>query len=109
LLYYAWVIPYGIALMVFIITYIKFLMSLPKQIIILFVVSGAIFVAGAIGFELLGGRQHDLYGTNNLTYRFFYTCEEFLEMLGIVIFIYTLLLYIAGQFKFLTITINEQR
>ncbi len=109
LLYYAWVIPYGIALVVFVITYLKFLMSLSKQIIILFVVSGVTFVAGAIGFELLGGRQDDLYGTNNLTYAFFYTCEEFLEMLGIVIFIYTLLLYIASQFKFLTITINEQR
>ncbi len=105
----AWVIPYGIALVVFVITYFRFLMSLPNKIMIFFVVSGATFVAGAIGFELLGGRHHDLYGTNNLIYSLLYTCEEFLEMLGIVIFIYTLLLYIASQFKYFTITINEQR
>jgi len=109
LLFFAWVIPYGIALMVFVIAYFKFLISLPKKIMTLFVVSGATFVAGAIGFELLGGRQFELYGKNNLIYSFLYTCEEFLEMLGIVIFIYTLLSYIASQFKFLTITINEQR
>jgi len=108
-LLYAWVIPYGIALVVFVVSYLKFLMSLPKKIMILFVVSGATFVAGALGLELLGGWYEDLYGARNLTSALFLTCEEFLEMLGIVIFIYTLLLYIASQFKSLTITINEQR
>jgi hypothetical protein len=108
LLYYPWVIPYGIASVVFVIIYLKFLMSLPPKMIILFVVSGATFVAGAIGFESLAGRHHELYGKNNLIYPFYYTCEEFLEMFGIVIFIYTLLSYIASQFKVLTISINEQ-
>ncbi len=81
-------------------------MSLPKKIMILFIVSGTTFVAGAIGFEMLCGRHHALYGKNDLVYSIFYTCEEFLEMLGIVIFIYTLLLYIASQFKLLTISIQ---
>ena len=108
LLYYAWVIPYSIALVVFLIAYARFLLKLPKKIMVLFLVSGAIFVSGAIGFELLGGRQAELYGTNNILYSFFYTCEELLEMLGIAIFIYTLLTYIVNKFESITITLTKK-
>ena len=106
-LYYAWLIPYGVALIAFVIAYLKFLTELPRNIMILFVVSGATYVLGAVGFEMVGGRHAELYGIDNLLYSFFYTCEEFLEMLGIVIFIYALLTYILSQFKSLTITVNE--
>jgi len=105
--YFAWIIPYGIALIVFVIVYFKFLTNLPRNIMILFVVSGAVFVSGALGFEMVGGIYSELYGENNLLYASIYTCEEFLEMLGIAIFIYTLLRYINSQFKTLTITVNE--
>lgn len=108
LLFYAWVIPYGVGLAVFLIVYFKFLINLPKRIMFLFIISGSIFVAGAVGFELLGGRQSEIYGNTNLTYALYYTCEEFCEMLGIVVFIYSLLMYIAGQFKPLAISIKEQ-
>ena len=105
----AWVIKYGIALVVFVIVYARFLRRLPKNIMILFIISGAIFVSGAIGLELLGGRQHELHGTGNLLYAVYYTLEEFLEMLGIAIFIYTLLTYIVQQFKLLAITVCEPK
>ena len=107
-LYYAWLIPYGIALIAFVVAYFNWLMKLPRRIMALFVVSGAIFVSGAVGCELLAGRHHDLYGVDNLTYAFFYTCEEFLEMFGIVIFIYTLLSYIAMQSGSLAISVIEE-
>ncbi len=107
LLYFAWVIPYGIALVLFIAFYLKFLFALPKKIMILFIISGSLFVSGAIGFELLGGRYSELYGRDNLVYSVFYTCEELLEMLGIAAFIYTLLSYITSQFTFLTLTIKK--
>lgn len=75
---------------------------------ILFLVSGTTFISGAIGFEMLGGRQADLYGTNNVLYSFYYTCEESLEMIGIAIFIYTLLSYMVNQFGDIKITISKQ-
>jgi len=109
LFFYAWVIPYGIALVVFIIAYSKFLFNLPKNTMILFLVSGAIFVSGAIGFELLGGRQDELYGNTNILYSFYYTCEESLEMVGIAIFIYTLLSYMVNQFDSIKITISNKK
>lgn len=105
--YYAWIIPYGVALIVLIIAYLKFLINLPRNIMILFVVSGATFVSGTIGFDMLSGLHQTLHGTKDLVFNILYTCEEFLEMLGIAIFIYTLLTYISSQFKSLTITVNE--
>ena len=75
---------------------------------ILFIVSGAIFVFGAIGFEMLASRQFSIHGdiSGDLMYAVFYTFEEFLEMLGIVVFIYTLLSYIAIKFTAFTVTIS---
>lgn len=108
LLYFAWVIPYGLALLVLVITYINFLRQLPKTTMILFLVSGATFISGAIGFELFGGRHLELYG-NNIVYAFFQTAEESLEMLGIAIFIYTLAKYIVDQFGLFQITLNEKK
>ncbi len=107
LLYFAWVIPYGVALGIFVIAYLKFLIDLPRKTMVLFVASGSIFVLGAIGFELLGGRHFELYGRENIMYSVYYTCEEFLEMLGIAVFIYTLLSYITDQFTSLTLTIRK--
>lgn len=106
LLYFAWVIPYGTALALFSMLYSRFLINLPRKTMILFVVSGVTYVSGAIGLEMIGGLQADSYGNNNLIYLLIVTCEEFLEMLGTVIFIYALLLYITEQFEELTIIID---
>jgi len=108
-LYYAWIIPYSIALVGFIAIYSKFLFTLPRTTMIRFVISGVIYVSGAIGFEILGGRQAELYGEVNLRFCIYYTCEEFLEMFGIAIFIHALLSYMASELKLLTISINEEQ
>jgi hypothetical protein len=107
-LYYSWIIPYSIGLIIFIAFFSRFLLDLPKRTMILFLVSGTVFVSGAIGFELFGGRQNELYGADNVLYCFFYTCEELLEMLGIAIFIYTLIKYIIDQFEYLMITVSSE-
>lgn len=107
-LHYAWVIPYGIAVIIFITIYLKFLFKLPKQTMVMFLISGAIFLTGAIGFEMLGARHDTLYGINNTTYQLLYTCEELLEMLGISTFIYTLLTYIMHTFDTIHIAIQNR-
>jgi hypothetical protein len=107
LLYFAWVIPYGIATAIIVAIYFRFVMNLPKRILVLFVISGLTFVSGAIGLELLGGRHYELHGPDNIVYLCMYTCEEFLEMSGSAIFVYSLLLYMSYQFKPLTISISK--
>jgi len=104
--YFAWIIPYSIFLIAFILLYSKFLLSLPKNIMSLFFLSGIIYVTGAVGFELLGGKQYELYGANNIQFAIYYTCEELLEMLGISLFIYALLTYVRQEFIQLNIVLT---
>lgn len=110
LLYFAWIIPYGIALLLILGIYLKFLTNLPRKFLYLFMISGAIFVSGAIGIESVCGWYCESlgggHGLDTLLYAVLYTCEEFLEMLGIVFFIYTLLLYIVTELNYSTISIN---
>jgi len=90
LFFYAWVIPYGIGLLFFLLIFSKFLISLPKKSLIYFVASGTIFVTGAIGFELIGGQHAEIHGRENVAYAMITTTEELLEMVGIAFFIYSL-------------------
>lgn len=103
-LYFAWIIPYSAAMGLLAMLYFRFLSGLPRQIMVLFLVSGLTYISGAIGLEMVGGLWADLHGNKDLIYSLIVTCEEFLEMLGIVIFIYALVLYIAEHFEKLTIT-----
>ena len=91
--YYAWIIPYGVAVVVFVIVYARFLLLLPLKTRMLFVIAGGLFVTGAIGFEMLGGMQHETHGKANVLYITFQTVEEVLEMVGIALFMWTLVDY----------------
>jgi hypothetical protein len=97
LLYFAWVVPYGMLLVLFTVSYFKFVFSLPRQTMFLFIYAGGLFITGAIGIEVFSAREADLYGTDNISYSVLYTIEELCEMLGIVIFCYALLRYIEEQ------------
>jgi len=92
--YYAWIIPYGIAIILLATVYLPFVLKLPKNIKTLFFISAILYISGAIGIEILGGQQDESYGTYNLVYAIYYTIEELLEMIGVAVFIYALLLYI---------------
>ncbi len=99
LLYSAWIIPYALLGLLVAFAYLKFLFYLPSRTRNLLILSGIIFVSGAAGFEALGEllSQADQEGT--FLYAAFVTIEETLEMIGVVLLIYTLLSYIAETFK----------
>ena len=97
--YFAWVIP-GVAVVCILTLYfLRFHLRLPAKTRTTFLVSSALFISGAIGFELVGGRYAELYGSENLTYSMIATAEESLEMAGVIVFIYALLDYIADHYK----------
>ena len=106
--YNAWVIPYGILVVTFVSVYSKFLWRLPSRTRLLFVTAGAIYVTGAMGFELLGGRHTELHGSANLSYIFFSTAEEVFEMGGIVVFVYAILSHIGSHFSSFQIRISSE-
>jgi hypothetical protein len=88
MLRFAWVIPYGAFLIVFVFAYRRFLRDLPVKSRNLFMAAGAVYVLGALGVELLGARHYDLHGGDNFAYVMIQTVEELLEMSGLTIFAY---------------------
>ena len=105
-LYFPWVVPYTFMLIIFIVIYWKFVLHLPKRTALLFILSGTLYLIGAIVFDMLGGREAELNGYDAVIYTILYTIEEFLEMIAIVILLYALLLYIEKQFGSLCITLQ---
>ncbi len=100
-LYFAWVLPAMVLLVLFVAGFLKFLWQLNRTTRLQFIAAGTVFVMGAIGFEMLAGpvyerlvkmEEFDLY--SSLLYQALMTTEESLEMIGIVGFIYALLRYL---------------
>ncbi len=94
-LYFAWVIPGIIIVLLFLLIFLRFIINLPQKTRNHFVIAGTLYVSGAIGCELLGGYIFDVYTQQSIVYLFVMTLEESLEMLGIAVFIYGLLSHIS--------------
>ena len=110
-LHYSWVVPYALGLIILTVIYAPFIWQLPPFIRTLFVLSGCIFVTGAMGLEIIQGHYSVLHGEHNLYYALLYTLEEVMEMSGVVLFIYALMTYISqkhGEIK-LSVTNTKQR
>jgi hypothetical protein len=97
-LYYGWVAPYAVAVIVFVVAYLRFLIRLPRNTAMLFVLAGSVYVGGAIGFEIIGGLQAAQHGTLNVPYVITQSIEEIMEMSGILVFLYALTSYAQQRF-----------
>ncbi len=98
-LYFSWVILGGSAVAVVLLTYLPFLKALPKRTAVLIFLAGTVFVAGALGLELVGGAIADKVGTDGLVYQVVAATEESLEMIGIATFIFALSDYACRHCK----------
>lgn len=99
ILYYAWVIPGAIFAIAVFLGFLKFINALPTKTKRLFLTAGAVFIGGALGMELLSGAYAELYTDENFVTAVLTSIEEFMEMTGIIIFIYALLSYISSELK----------
>ena len=97
MLRFAWVIPYGVLVAVFVLAYLKFLRDLPAKTRRRFVVAGALYVLGALGMELLGSKYYDLHGGDNFVYVMHQTLEELLEMAGVIVFAHAIAEYLRDE------------
>lgn len=112
-LYFAWVIPYAAIVLIFVLAYLRFLLALPAKTRLLFLLAGSLYVGGAIGIELVEARYVSFYGESiigqDMMFAVMTIVEEFLEMLGIVVFIYALLSYIRLHMKDLRVRIDDEK
>jgi hypothetical protein len=106
-LYYPWVVFGMICILIVALVYIRFLAALPVKSRYLFLIAGTLYIGGALGVEILGGRYDYLYGHNNFAYTMLVACEESFEMLGIVVLIYALLSHLGSSLSNLRIVVNS--
>jgi hypothetical protein len=92
-LYFAWIVPVGASLILFVAVYARFLSGLPFKTRRLFLLSGILYVAGALGLESIGSLIFTQVGGDCTAYEMATVTEEFLEMAGIVVFLKALMEY----------------
>ena len=94
-LYFVWVIP-GLAFAFAVgLVYLRFLLALPRRVAGLALLGGGLFVAGALGVEMVGAKLWSEQAMGTVRYSLVVTAEESLEMLGLIVFGYGLMLLLA--------------
>ena len=96
-LYFGWVIPAAILVSIFVLSYWRLLLHLPRSTRVRFIRAGAVFVGGAMGVELILGYWTDLHGSRNLGYALIDWVEESMEMAGAGLFLSALVAVLADQ------------
>lgn len=97
--FYSWVVPGGLLVLGLALVYRTLLLELDRRIRRLILASAAVYLGGALGVETLSGLCSSWYGIDSLRYVLASTVEEALEMAGIVLFIYTLLVYLEQELE----------
>jgi len=92
---YGWIIPAGFFVVIVGLMYIRFIIHLPRRITILSFVSGILYVGGALFMEMPEGAYAQVYGENNFIFHILTIFEETLEMVGLSLYIYTLILFLS--------------
>ncbi len=106
-LYFAWIIPYGLAVLSVAVVYLRFLYRLPNMTRRLFLLAAGLYVSGALGMEAIEGVALEQVGSHNLLFVSLYTAEELLEMSGVAVFMYALAAYIATEMQELRLRIGS--
>lgn len=94
-LYFAWVVPYGIAVIAFALVYARFLLAIPRRTAVGLAAAALVFVSGALGMEMVSPWVYDWTGDVSLPMFMLLLVEETLEMLGVAILVHALLDHLA--------------
>ncbi len=104
---FAWLIAFVPLVIIFVLFYARFLFKLPPRTRNQFILAGAIYVGGAVVVEAISANRYASDGGISFPYLAIATVEEWLEMMGVIIFIYALLLYAAGSGLTAVFTVSD--
>lgn len=93
---FAWVIPGALFVIIFAVSYFRFVQHLPPKTRNLMIAAGVIYVSGALLSESIGGYLFANYGARSVVYIIETQIEELLEIFGLITMIYTLMTYIEA-------------
>jgi len=105
-IYYGWVIPVGVLVLVFAVSYLKFLFHLPPPTRGRVALAGVLYVGGALGVEMLLGFWTDRHGELNFSWAMLDMIEEAMEIAGSSLFLYALLEYLGRSHPDLRLAIR---
>lgn len=87
---FAWVIPAMIFCAVLALFYIPFLRGLERRIARALLLSGLLYVGGAVGVEMIAGAVYERLALDSLPYRMVTSVEEALEISGALLLTFVL-------------------
>ncbi|MEP2829926.1 hypothetical protein [Parvibaculum sp.] len=97
-LHFGWVIPGAVVVAMLGLFYLPFLLALPSRTRLMFFGAGLLYVGGALGMEIVGGKLLTLYGEESFPYQLAYCVEEIMEILGATLFAASLLGHLKRRF-----------
>ena len=103
-----WFWLYLPVLAVFGAAYLPFLRRLPRRTAILFVLSGSIYIGGAVGMESIANWFAETHGGETVGYVLIDSFSEFMESGGMALFAYTLLSYLAAEAPEIVLQIGRE-
>lgn len=106
-LYYAWVIPAILLLVVLTPLLLRFLASLTPPTRLRLLVAGIVYVGATVGIEFLEGWYDERHGDRTLLSGCISTVQESLEMIGVVLFIRALLIHLGENAREVRISFEE--
>jgi hypothetical protein len=95
-LLFGWVIFGMVFALVVGLLYLRFVLALPRTTRNLVILAGVCYIGGALGVEMIGANQWYIDDGTSLRYSAIGTVEEFMEMLGVSLFIYALLGFLSA-------------
>jgi hypothetical protein len=110
-LYFSWVVPYGILCLIVGLIYLPFVLAQPKRLRGLIILSGALYVGATIGLEGVEGYCVVNYGSSldSACYQLSMIVEESLEMTALTIFIGALLDHFSGSYAKVLLELDAPR
>jgi hypothetical protein len=94
--HYAWIIPYGLVLALFVAVYARFFFRLPERVRRLVLLGAGLYCGGAIGMEMIDGAWREAFGRGSIYY-LMASIEEILELSGSIVFVYAFSSYIDSH------------
>ena len=107
-LYWGWVVPYSILLIIVAAYFLKFILRLPGDTRNKIILSGFVFVFGAVVIESIEGYFYKAKAPA-VVFEITITTQEVLEMLGIIMFIKALLEYIVLSSKAMVLHNSDKK
>jgi hypothetical protein len=105
---YFWMAPAMLLVLALVLSCVSFLRHLASRDRQLFVLAGATYVGGAVGFEIVSAWYQIQGGERDFLHAMIFTVEEALEMCGVSLFVYALLRYLKDHVSAVRVEFAEE-